>query len=301
MMFWRFLLALTLVSPIVSGWLAAPQGRRQISLSATQDFEQQVASVASGLLQDDAILSAAAAITKDNCPLIGIKSLGVDYGLSRTGIAVTVGYNPEPVDIFEERNATWLAKDIVQTAASLQVSQIILGLPLHKNGTEAEQTNLTRKFGQELAMQALARLGPRVPILLWDERYTSKEAAARAHAKDPNRPLYGTLDAEAACIILETYYNDNGKGVERIELTEEQRAPGLAAYTEMQQAEELQRQATLEQRDSNMNKRKESIERAKKMEDEMRAAGTLGESNKKKKKKKKTMAKKRESTTWIIP
>jgi hypothetical protein len=50
-----------------------------------------------------------------------------------------------------------------------------------------------------------------------------------------------------------------------------------------------------------MNKRQEAMERSKKLEEEMRAAGTLGESNKSKKKKKKTVTKKREATTWIIP
>lgn len=301
---WRFPIALAMAIPIVAGWFVVPRSSCPLLLLASQDsFDQQIdkiASVATGLTQDDDILSAAAAVTQEKCPLLGIKSLGVDYGLARTGIAVTVGYNPEPIDIIEESNATYLARDIVETAASLQVSQIILGLPLHRNGTEAEQTNLTRAFGQELAQQVLARLGPRVPLFLWDERYTSKEAAARAHAKDPNRPLYGTLDAEAACIILETYYNDNGVGAERIELSEEQRRPYLAMYDQRIEVEMRQKQALLEQRESNMNKRQEAMERSKKLEEEMRAAGTLGESNKSKKKKKK-VTRKREATTWIIP
>jgi Holliday junction resolvase len=77
-------------------------------------------------------------------------------------------------------------------------------------------SNHTRVFVAELAEHVLKSMGPNVPVYLWDERYSSKEAAARAHSKDPNRFLYGTLDAEAACIILEHYYSDSGQGAEQV-------------------------------------------------------------------------------------
>jgi hypothetical protein len=38
------------------------------------------------------LIGAAASLTQDSCRLLGVKSVGVDYGLSRTGIAVTVGF-----------------------------------------------------------------------------------------------------------------------------------------------------------------------------------------------------------------
>ncbi|KAI2493948.1 putative ribonuclease [Fragilaria crotonensis] len=336
LLLWRFLhlyYALTILTPLALGWhVPSFSQRRQgtrISLSSIPDYETQLSRLESvattnvGISstssssstttaalreknnsnENDDLITAAAAATKEKCPLLGIKSLGVDYGLVRTGIAVTSGYNPEPLHIIEQSNATLLAQTIVQIASSIQgLSQIILGLPLHKNGTEAEQTALTRAFGHGcLAPCILSTLGPTVPLYLWDERYTSKEAAARAHARDPNLPLYGTLDAESACIILETYYNDNGVGAEEIVLTEEERIPYLKEYERRQEDGLRHRQAVLEQRELNMNKRQEAMERAKMLEQEMRAAGTLGESNKSKKKKKKQLAKKRESTTWILP
>jgi putative Holliday junction resolvase len=196
----------------------------------------------------------------------------------------------------EEYNSTLLAQDVVQTAASLQVSLIILGLPLHKNGTEQEQSSLTRTFGQELAAMAMARLGPNMKVMLWDERYTSREAAARAQADDPNRWVQGTLDADCACIILETYYDENGEGAEEIVLTDEQRTASLEIYERIKEYQAQGQIAALEKRESTMLKRKEAIARAKKLEDEMRANGTLGESNKSKKKKKRKQAKKKPSS-----
>ena len=316
----------SIIPPLLIAQLSQSQSH------ATPEFDQQqqqqqeqldvrIASVATGQslpgdknnnknknnIEDD-IISAAAAATLESCPLLGVKSLGVDYGLARTGIAVTVGYNPEPLHIIEQSDSLLLAQTICQIAAGQQhVSQIILGLPLHKNGTQAEQTILTRTFGRMLAQCSMATLGPHVSLYLFDERYTSKEAAARVHARDPKMPiLYGSLDAESACIILETYYNDNGVGAERIQLTDAEQAPYLAEYQLRQEDGARQRQAVLDQREANRNKRQDAMERANKLEEEMRQAGTLGESNKSKKKKKKqqqqnNLTKKKDSTTWILP
>jgi RNase H-fold protein (predicted Holliday junction resolvase) len=131
------------------------------------------------------MLHAAAAVTQESCQLLSIKSVGVDYGLVRTGVAVTVGYDPKPLAILTDLNATRVSQQVVRYCRSEQASRVIVGLPLHKNGTVAEQTNLTLNFSQELAKHVLRELGPGVPVLLWDERYTSKEAAARAHSQDP--------------------------------------------------------------------------------------------------------------------
>ncbi|KAG7355943.1 Holliday junction resolvase [Nitzschia inconspicua] len=257
-----------------------------------------------------AIEDAAANFVQESCPLLGVKSIGVDYGLVRTGIAVTVGYNPKPLDILvwepsstsekqkdrldddgeddsqpplsrpvrngnnrrnndngkEEQpipgNTTQIAFQVVEIAKREQASQIIVGLPLHKNGTEAEQTNLTRVFAAELAMVVLQQLGPNIPVYLWDERYTSKEAAARAHSKDPTRFLYGTLDAEAACIILEHFYNDNGKGAELVVVQDQDMVQACIEQWEQRmkmEEERLLQEETM--RNERLQRRKEAIRR----------------------------------------
>jgi len=180
-------------------------------------------------------IEAAASHTSSSYKILGIKSLGVDYGLVRTGLATTVGYNPTPLAIISNMNSTQLCQEIVKWVEKENVQQIIVGLPLHKNGTVAEQTVLTRAFAQQLACSVYASFGPSdtivedvgvednltpaIPIFLWDERYTSKEAEARIRATNPKRRmgrLYGELDADAACIILEHFYADSGNGAERV-------------------------------------------------------------------------------------
>mmetsp|Transcript_53731 Transcript_53731/g.60017 ORF Transcript_53731/g.60017 Transcript_53731/m.60017 type:complete len:443 (-) Transcript_53731:196-1524(-) len=199
--------------------------------------------------------------TKKINPLLGIKSIGVDYGLVRTGLAVSIGYNPEALDVIitehpllqrqqmyknntevttmssyasgigNNRNKSTHKKDedederrleiqrstvaqkVIEIARRENVNRIVIGLPLHKNGTEATQTTLTRKFAcGHLAKLSLRILGPDVSIFLFDERYTSKLAAARIRSttsQNHNNELYGTLDAESAKIILEHYYDNH--------------------------------------------------------------------------------------------
>jgi putative Holliday junction resolvase len=276
-----------------------------VSASSRLTSESSFSPPPSTKILNNAIQDAAASFTQNSCRLLGVKSIGVDYGLVKTGVAVTVGYNPKPLEILVwERpvrsktdddtdtddtdetpvlgNVTQIASQVVQITKREQASQIILGLPLHRNGTVAEQTNHTRVFAQELALQTLQQLGPDVPVFLWDERYTSKEAAARAHSKDPNRYLYGTLDSEAACIILEHYYHDNGLGAERVLIEDEALVQKYAQ--EWEQRVRLEEERLLQQerdRQDRLNRRKETM-----LRDQLLEAGNESASSSKRKKKK---------------
>jgi putative holliday junction resolvase len=196
-------------------------------------------------------------ITSESCPLLGIKSLGVDYGLARTGLAMTVGYEPIPLGIITSHNVTELCQIIVKFATTNQVQQIIVGLPLHKNGTVAEQTMITYNFTHQLAMTVVSYLGPKIKILLFDERYTSKMAAAREHTKNPSSHLYGTLDATAACIILENYYEDHGIGAHIVTLPKNIQEECVQQYIERQTTIDQQR---IQQINDETNKRKRRLE-----------------------------------------
>jgi putative holliday junction resolvase len=217
-------------------------------------------------------LNLGSAITTESCRLLGTKSLGVDYGLVRTGLAVTVGFEPTPLTILSDtsNNVSELCRTIVQYATAQQVQQIIVGLPLHKNGTVAEQTLLTLNFTQQLATAVLSCLGPDVPILLFDERYTSKEAAAREHTKNPSSALYGTLDATAACIILENYYEDNGIGAHTVALPVDVKEYCLRQYIQRQKDLEQQRLSRMEANQSKVRRRIDAIEQAKVQAEDMK-------------------------------
>lgn len=234
-------------------------------------------------LEDSAIVDAAASITQDSCSLLGIKSVGVDYGLVRTGLAATVGYEPEALTILKNLNSTEVCMRVVETSKLHQASRVVVGLPLHKNGTVAEQTNLTLEFADELAKTVLSNLGPTVSVELFDERYTSKEAAARIQSTNPGQSLYGILDADAACIILEAYYAANGQGSRVVELSPEVRTDCLLTLEERRATEEDRSRSIVEDRELRIRRRKEAIDRDLKLQ----AADSPSSKKKKRKKKRK--------------
>ena len=105
----------------------------------------------------------------------GTKTIGVDYGCVRTGVAVTIGYNPRPLAIFSDLSDLELSKEIVKIAVAEKARQIVVGMPYEMNGTETEQAGLVRDFSNVLVRQVYCSLGPNCPIWFWDERCSSKE------------------------------------------------------------------------------------------------------------------------------
>jgi putative Holliday junction resolvase len=232
------------------------------------DDEIQAAAAGRGTNDDSLsrLMEAAAVVTQESCQILGVKSVGVDYGLVRTGVAVTVGYSPTPLEILSDLNSTQLCESVVEICRAEQANRVIVGLPLHKNGTEAEQTIITRVFAAELAQQVIQQLGPDVPVYMWDERYTSKEAAARIHSKNPRDQIYGMLDAEAACIILENYYNDNGIGAERVDVPAEMFDIYKQIWEQRLIREEQRLLEALGERDTKLRWRKEAMEEDRRLE-----------------------------------
>jgi RNase H-fold protein (predicted Holliday junction resolvase) len=198
---------------------------------------------------------------------------------------------PKPLEIVQSNRTSVVCEHVVRHARRERAESVIVGLPLHKNGSVAEQTEITLRFCRELASFVLAELGPAVPVLLWDERYTSKEAAARAHSRHPGRFLYGTLDAEAACIILEHFYGDNGVGAYRIEVTDDAvRQRCLQTYETFQKVETQQKIDQMVERERKLQRRKDAIARARDLELEVSTSFDSpgdGASGKRKRRKKK--------------
>ena len=268
---------------------------RGITIDTSSGMNEDMPNVMS-----EKIIQAAADLTTSTSSLLGIKSVGVDYGLVRTGIAVSNGYNPLPLSILSNLNNTQLCSKIIKYVESENSQQVVMGLPFHRNGTEAEQTTITRNFASQLNCALCAHFGfDSIPIYLWDERYTSKEAESRIRAANPNAGLlYKDLDADSASIILEYYYGDNGEGAEKVELPDNDEIK-FALEQAWAMKKEEQRKAMKALKDERMNagnKKQELMEKARLLDAQlaMQRGNGNGESSKKGKKKKK-----KKKRSWI--
>ena len=117
--------------------------------------------------------------------------LALDFGLKRTGVAVgnrlLRSAQAQPT-IHAEGDARF-AK-IEQRLQEWQPDALVVGVPLHPDGAEHDNTLRARKFARQL------RGRYQLPVFEVDERYSTTEAQSNG-ARD--------ADAGAACVILEQF------------------------------------------------------------------------------------------------
>lgn len=137
--------------------------------------------------------------------------LAVDYGKRRVGVAAGVGMAPRPVAVLPHGSLESLIARLVELARAEQAAKIIVGLPLNTDGSEGEQAAQCRAFAEALAAQT------DIPVYLWDERYTSKDAQQQMIAAGTTQKARREkLDAVAAAVMLEHYFEHQGVGAERV-------------------------------------------------------------------------------------
>jgi len=142
----------------------------------------------------------------------GARTLGVDFGLRRTGLAVSAGIAPLPIGVLATAadNMTLLASQVVRAARGEGASQVVLGMPYNSSGGEGEQAVITREFGVVLAREAAP-----LPVYLWDERFSSAEASMRMN-QGIGASMGESVDSVAAAIILETFFDGDFASAEWI-------------------------------------------------------------------------------------
>ncbi|XP_010493933.1 PREDICTED: uncharacterized protein LOC104771153 [Camelina sativa] len=140
-------------------------------------------------------------------------SLGVDLGLSRTGIAISKGYSVKPLTVLKSRGQK-LETRLLEIAEEEEVDEFIIGLPRSSDGKETIQSNKIRSVAGRLAVQAAER-GWRVYV--FDEHGTTSEASDRMIVMGLSKSeRQSRSDAYAAVILLERYFSTQGLGAEII-------------------------------------------------------------------------------------
>ena len=128
--------------------------------------------------------------------------MGIDYGDSRTGIAMSdllcsiVG----TTTVIHSRNSETTITEILKLIHDHAVTEIVMGLPKNMDGTEGARAELCRSFASRLeAASGLA-------VHLWDERRTTVEAHnILSEHNYHGKKRKNTVDAVAASLILEGY------------------------------------------------------------------------------------------------
>lgn len=134
------------------------------------------------------------------------RSLGIDYGKARVGVAVS-----DPLGIFASPLETVPSAKIIEYlqkyALSETVERFVVGYPLNLNGAPAQCAPDVDAF-----LKRLAKAFPDTPIVLEDERFTSvlaHRAMIDGGMKKKDRMDKNSVDKISAAIILQGFLDRN--------------------------------------------------------------------------------------------
>jgi putative Holliday junction resolvase len=129
----------------------------------------------------------------------GGKLAGLDVGTRTIGIAIcdSAWHFAGPLETVRRTKFT---QDLASLRRSLEFGQavgLVVGLPLNMDGSDSPQTQSVRAFARNLAPLEL-------PLLLWDERWSTQAVERAMIAADVSRARRAEkVDALAAAHILQ--------------------------------------------------------------------------------------------------
>lgn len=131
--------------------------------------------------------------------LSGGRLIGLDVGTKTIGTALCdAGWTiASPADLIRRSKFSVEKALLVKMIAAQSVKGIVVGLPLSLDGTDSPRTQSTRAFARNLEPLGL-------PILLWDERWSTQAVERQMIAADMSRARRAErVDSAAAAYILQ--------------------------------------------------------------------------------------------------
>lgn len=129
----------------------------------------------------------------------GGKLCGLDVGTKTIGLALCdAGWHfAGPVKTILRTKFTKDLEHLTEFVANEDVVGLVVGLPLNMDGSDSPRTQSVRAFARNLAPLAL-------PILLWDERWSTQAVERAMISADVSRAKRAQkVDALAAAHILQ--------------------------------------------------------------------------------------------------
>lgn len=129
----------------------------------------------------------------------GGRLAGLDVGTKTIGIALCdAGWSfATPAETVRRTKFTADKAALAALIGKQSVKGLVVGLPLNMDGSDSPRTQSTRAFARNLADLA-------VPVLLWDERWSTVAAERALIAQDMSRAKRATrIDSHAAAVILQ--------------------------------------------------------------------------------------------------
>ena len=135
-----------------------------------------------------------------------MRKIGIDYGDSRVGIAITdaLGITAQGLEtITHNGNDKVVLKRLEEIYNEYQFDTIVIGMPVNMDGTRTERCEVTKAFIHKLKCKF-----SKIPVEEIDERLTTVAAHKTMNFLDVNKKKKKSIvDTISAVYILETYMN----------------------------------------------------------------------------------------------
>ena len=130
-----------------------------------------------------------------------MKFMGIDYGVKRTGLAVTDvgGRMAFPRKTLHMTTKAQFFAELLTCLTAEAPNALVVGLPLSMDGSESLTTRQVRHFVERLKRRT------DVPIYWMNEQLSSFEAEQDLREAGAGRKLREAVDQQAACRILESF------------------------------------------------------------------------------------------------
>lgn len=135
-----------------------------------------------------------------------ITVLAFDFGMKSIGVAVgnSLTLTAAPLEALKAKDGVPNWDLIEKYIKDWSIKLIVVGLPLNMDGSEQEITNCALKFGKKLFSRF------KIEVIMQDERLTSTSAREHIFNQKGSKALVkGKIDSIAACLILESYLDEN--------------------------------------------------------------------------------------------
>jgi putative Holliday junction resolvase len=130
--------------------------------------------------------------------------LAFDFGTRRIGVAVgnTIVRVAHPLVTIDAESAADRFRSIAALVEEWQPQRLVVGVPLHADGSEHSLTQRARRFARQLG----GRFG--IPVVEVDERHTTELAQGELAAARAGRRGRARRDEAAARMILQAHFDE---------------------------------------------------------------------------------------------
>lgn len=129
--------------------------------------------------------------------------MAVDWGSKRVGVALSDETKTiaRPLETLQVKSSRETAERLAAIALESGVEEVVLGFPLHMDGSEGSSAKECRKLSD-----ALRTLIPGIRLVLVDERLSSLRAESILRERgEKTRGRKERLDQVAASVLLQEY------------------------------------------------------------------------------------------------